>query len=139
MSVAARFYVSSVTPPPENSSAGTLVYLGAVCRGAANSEWASATPAGQIQMTIRNDLASQQFVQGREYEVTFREVTPPKLGDGHSVQAFQPSYSYSTSWTCGVCGFYAEGQTYGVDVEDPATLDWSKHDQHFADAPASEG
>lgn len=129
MSVIARFFVSSVTPPPEGSSAGTQVYLGAVCRGAANSEWASATPAGSIQMTIRNDRASEQFEVGKEYEVVFREVEKPVQGDGHSVQAFQPSYT--KTWTCGVCGFYAEGQEYGVEVTDPSTLDWSKHDEHF--------
>lgn len=129
MTVAARFYVSSITPPPENSSSGTQVFLGAVCRGAANSEWASATPAGSIQMTIRNDRASEQFEQGAEYEVTFTKVDKPVFGDGHSVQAYQASYA--NTWCCGVCGFYAEGQTYGVEVEDPSTLDWSKHDEHF--------
>lgn len=129
--VAARFYVSSVTPPPENSSSGTLVALGAVCRGAANSEWASATPAGSIQMTIRNDKASEQFEQGQEYEVLFRKVDKPVEGDGHAVQAHRPNWA-QTTWSCGVCGHYPDGQTYGVVVEDPATLDWSKHDEHFA-------
>lgn len=130
MSVVARFFVSNVVPPAEGTSQGTQVSFGAVCRGAANSQWASATPGGSIQMTIRNDLASQQFERGKEYEVTFREVTPPKQGDGHSVQAHK---QYGT-WTCGVCGLYPQGQTYGsgAPVEDPATLDWSNHDQHFA-------
>lgn len=126
-SVVAKFYVSSVTPPPEGSSAGTQVYLGAVCRGAANSEWASATPAGSIQMTIRNDLAAAVFEQGKEYEVYFREVAKPVEGDGHSVQAYE-SHGW---WTCGVCGFSGGGQQAGVTVTDPATLDWSNHDEHF--------
>jgi hypothetical protein len=133
MSVIAKFYVSSVTPPAENTSGGTVVHLGAVCRGAANSTWASATPAGSIQMTIRNDAASEQFVMGDEYEVIFRKVDKPVQGDGHSVQAAHPTWA-PESWVCGVCGQYPDGQVYGVVVEDPATLDWSKHDEHFGSA-----
>lgn len=129
MTVAARFFVSSIRRPEPESSQGTAISLGAVCRGAANSEWSSATPVGSISMTVRNESAIAQFEQGEEYEVTFRKVEKPVEGDGHSVQAFKASYA--TTWSCGVCGFYADGQQYGVDVDDPATLDWSKHDEHF--------
>ncbi|GAC1521603.1 MAG: hypothetical protein NVS3B1_05990 [Marmoricola sp.] len=125
MAVAARFFVSAVHAPPENSSQGTQVYLGAVCRGAANSVWASATPSGRIEMTIRNDLAAEQFKTGKEYEVVFREVTPPKQGDGHAVSAYR-SHGYLS---CGVCGHYPSGQDR-PEME-AADLDWSTHDQHF--------
>lgn len=130
--VVARFFVQHIDLPPEGSSQGTAVNLSAVCRGAANSEWASATPAGNIRMVIRNDLASQQFERGKEYEVTFREVETPKFGDGHAVQAVH-LYGGKT-WACGVCGIYAQGQDYNPDAEetDPTTLDWSGHDVHFA-------
>lgn len=127
MGVIARFFVQHIELPPEGSSQGTVVNLSAVCRGAANSEWASATPAGNVRMVIRNDLASQQFERGKEYEVTFHEVESPKAGDGHSVQAVQ--LYEGTFWSCGVCGIYPQGQTKGG--MDPATLDWSQHDQHF--------
>lgn len=126
MSVAARFFVQSTTT--HEGATANHVQLGAVCRGAANSAWSSATPCGQISMHIRNDAAFEQFAQGEEYEVTFRKVEKPVEGDGHSVSA----YDNHGSWTCGVCGFYAKGQTYGVVVDDPATLDWSEHDKHFA-------
>lgn len=128
MTVAARFFVQSVEPPPEGTSQGTVVNLSAVCRGAANSRWASATPQGNVRMVIRNDLASQQFERGKEYEVTFTEVDPPKLGDGHAVKAFRP---YGGSyWACEECGL-TPVQDYNVLAEDPSTLDWSGHDEHF--------
>jgi len=36
-----------------------------------NAEWAEATPAGMIRMTVRNDVAAQQFTQGRPFTVIF--------------------------------------------------------------------
>lgn len=131
MTVVARFFAQHIETPPEGTSQGTVVNLSAVCRGAANSEWASATPAGTIRMVIRNDLASAQFERGKEYEVTFREVETPKAGDGHSVQAVQ-LYG-GKAWSCGVCGIYPKSQPYppAEPVEDPSTLDWSNHDEHF--------
>lgn len=125
MTVAARFFVSSIGK--QSGSTANHVQLGAVCRGAANSEWSSATPAGSISMHIRNDAAFEQFEQGAEYEVTFRKIEKPVEGDGHSVQAFRPSYS--SHLQCGVCGFYPAGDN-GPDAT-PESLDWSKHDEHF--------
>lgn len=122
MSVVARFYVQSVEAP-EGSPAATVT-LGAVCRGAHNKVWASATPSGQIRMTIRNDQATAQFEQGKEYEVLFREITPPRPGDGHAPQP------YRTDWGvfCAECGGYP--QNGSKDVSDDE-LDWTAHHEMF--------
>lgn len=39
-----------------------------------NSEWAEATPAGMIRMTIKNELAAAQFPEGSFQTVTFEET-----------------------------------------------------------------
>jgi len=36
-----------------------------------NAEWAEATPAGMIRLTIKNELAAEQFAEGEAYTVTF--------------------------------------------------------------------
>lgn len=36
-----------------------------------NAEWAEATPAGMIRLTIKNELAAEQFREGDAYTVTF--------------------------------------------------------------------
>jgi hypothetical protein len=36
-----------------------------------NAEWAEATPAGMIRMTIKNEVAAEQFEEGAPYTVTF--------------------------------------------------------------------
>ena len=41
-----------------------------------NAEWAAATPAGMIRLTIKNELAAEQFTEGASYTVTF-EIEPP--------------------------------------------------------------
>lgn len=38
-----------------------------------NSEWAAATPAGMIRMTIKNELAAERFQQGDSFTVTFEK------------------------------------------------------------------
>lgn len=139
MTVSARFFVSSVERP-DGQPAGR-VYLGAVCRGAHNREWASATPGGNITMTIRNGAALDQFVQGEEYEVLFRQVEKPRPGDGHPFAPERTAYELGKiaedpSWAdsnpanqCGFCG------VYGVLRED-GTLDSSVHDSLYGAPPA---
>lgn len=36
-----------------------------------NAEWAAATPSGMIRLTIKNELAAEQFEPGGAYTVTF--------------------------------------------------------------------
>lgn len=73
--VQARFYVSGYERTSWDQSA-TIVKLQAVSRGEHNKTWASATPSGQIQMTIRNEGAAGWFVDrlGKEIAVEFTEA-----------------------------------------------------------------
>lgn len=41
-----------------------------------NKEWAAATPAGMIRLTIKNELAAEQFTVGASYTVLFT-LDPP--------------------------------------------------------------
>jgi hypothetical protein len=97
--VRAKFYVSSETPA--DGATAAVVEMNAVCRGVENAIWASATPAGQIRMTVKNDRAYQQFIQGEEYEVIFRHVPKPKQGDGHEPQ---PVLNRGGWYVCETCG-----------------------------------
>jgi hypothetical protein len=36
-----------------------------------NAEWAELTPAGMCRLTIKNELAAQEFTEGRALTVTF--------------------------------------------------------------------
>ena len=72
--VRAKFFVQEIA----KTTYGGRVRLQAVCRGEDNKEWASATPSGQIDMTIRNDIALAQFEPGDEFFVDF---TPAPNGE----------------------------------------------------------
>lgn len=80
MSVRAKFFVQEVT----RTTYGGRVRLQAVCRGQDNKEWASATPAGSIEMTIRNDGALAQYTPGDELYVDF--TAAPKGVEGMNGQ-----------------------------------------------------
>lgn len=74
--VRAKFYCYSVSETVHGGS----VDLRAVCRGEDNKKWASATPSGQITMTINNELALEFYRPGLEYFVDF--VVAPKDQEG---------------------------------------------------------
>lgn len=74
MTVRAKFYVYEVT----KGTYGGKVVLQVVSRGDDNKQWASATPAGRIEMTIKNDLAIAEFDVSKEYFVDF---TPAPQGE----------------------------------------------------------
>jgi len=82
MSVKAKFYVAQVNqyaslggfaaPAP----AGEII-LRPVTRGAENSMWASATPSGEIKMTIRTEAFGWfQSRLGAEVSITFEDPEP---------------------------------------------------------------
>jgi hypothetical protein len=127
MSVRAKFFCQNITRSHPEAPAATIT-MGAVCRGAANAEWASATPSGSLQMTVRNDLATAQFEIGKEYYLTFEAAeAKPESGDGH------PYTPATTSWgmnCCGVCGavgsWLAEQGKYEWDEAAQA-----KHDELY--------
>jgi nucleoside-diphosphate-sugar epimerase len=84
MAVTARFKVSRLSPwsgtdvvdgvmvaRESGVSASGEVELTPDYAQGRNAEWAAATPAGVIRMTITNEAALQQFRDGRPFKVTF--------------------------------------------------------------------
>lgn len=57
MGVRAKFYVHSIT----RYNSGGSVQLNAVVRGNENKSWSSATPSGQLAMSILNESALKVF------------------------------------------------------------------------------
>lgn len=76
--VRAKFYVYSIS----RTINGGSVDLRAVTRGEDNKVWASATPSGQITMTIRNELALDFYDVGEEYFVDFTRAPKGEEGMG---------------------------------------------------------
>lgn len=74
--VVAKFYVTEIA----FRQWGTELKLGAVTRGEDNKEWSAATPSGQITMTIKNELAVDQFAPGQEWYVRFEPVPKEQVG-----------------------------------------------------------
>jgi len=77
MTVRAKFYVAEIA----QTTWGGRVKLQVVSRGEDNKSWASATPSGQIEMTIRNEVALAEFIApGEEFYVDFSPA--PKGQEG---------------------------------------------------------
>lgn len=100
MSVIAKFFVQNVERY-ENSPSAAKIEMGAVCRGAENASWASATPWGSIVLGTLNEKADAYFEKGAEYLVTFERVNPPKAGDGHDPIPVD-KYGYISCAFCGM-------------------------------------
>lgn len=80
MAVTARFYVAEILQyatggnwaPP---APGGVVTLRPALKAEANKEWASATPSGEIKMTIRSDAFGWfQERLGKDLHITFDDV-----------------------------------------------------------------
>jgi len=67
MAVTAKFKVSRRT----EMGWATEVELTPDYMDGRNKEWAEATPAGTIRMTIKNEVAAKQFKANRAFTVTF--------------------------------------------------------------------
>lgn len=77
MAVVARFYVQELTQYAYDP--GSLrVTLQAVSRGPENKEWATATPSGQLSMSVKNSAAADWFRErlGKEVAIQFDDATP---------------------------------------------------------------
>lgn len=72
--VRAKMFVQEVA----KTTWGGKVVLQVVTRGADNKEWASATPSGRLELTIRNDHALAQFEPGDE---VFIDISPAPKGE----------------------------------------------------------
>lgn len=75
MAVQARFYVAKITRHAYNPD-HVVVELQATVRGPENKTWASATPAGQITMTVNNERAGAWFADrlGDDVAITFDQA-----------------------------------------------------------------
>jgi len=79
MTVQARFYVNAITKRPMGAPGyarpAPLVEVDLIpaTRGEENKQWASATPSGQIKMTIGNPEAAAWFeaMLGEDIAITF--------------------------------------------------------------------
>lgn len=135
MTVRAKFFVQNVSPSFEDQpeAVSRQITMGAVCRGAANREWASATPGGSVQMTVRNEVASAYFERGKEYYLTFEEAEPaPVPGDGHQAEPGPTAWGALACERCGMAGSWVKhpteaGQFHGVWDEDAQ----ARHDQAY--------
>lgn len=101
--VRAKFYVRQVTAIAGQD--GGSVEMQPVTRGGANAGFASATPSGQITMTITNPSAWRFFrdMLGKEFFVDFTEYTP-KLGDGHKFEIAKVEKGVWGHGCCVHCG-----------------------------------
>lgn len=69
MAVTAKFKVSRKV---DYDYAAEIEFVPDYAQGR-NAEWAAATPAGMIRMTVGNPAAREQFVEGAAYTVTFEK------------------------------------------------------------------
>lgn len=70
MAVTAKFKVSRRS----DMGWGTEVEMTPDYAHGRNAEWAAATPAGMIRLTIQNEAASEQFPEGSFQTVTFEQT-----------------------------------------------------------------
>ena len=74
--VVAKFYVTELAW----RQWGVEVKLQAVTRGEDNKMWASATPVGNLTMTIKNEVAAEQFAPGQEWLLEMVPVPKDAVG-----------------------------------------------------------
>lgn len=115
MSVKAKFFIQSAehTIGSDPTFMNGNVKMGAVCRGAANAAWSSATPSGQFQMYVSNPSAFKWFHDriGKEVSISIVEAyTDPET---HPFVEPDP-IAKDSSWmkdTCGDCGLHRDIHT----------------------------
>lgn len=105
--VEARFYVSEFKLTAYGPKGSGVVKLQAVSRGDQNKDWAEATPAGTVEMTINNAPAAAWFRDriGEDVAVTFRPARIYQPGDGHPYRVSEaPAGTAYSAPYCGDCG-----------------------------------
>lgn len=113
MSVRAKFNIAEIVLTP--GSQGGRVTLKAVSRGERNADWASATPSGEIVMTINNPDGFEWFLTrlqmqrdaGRypEVFVDFSDSVDGWPGDGHPFKEADVPEGHYVAGKCGACGY----------------------------------
>lgn len=74
--VRAKMYVDHV----DYHAWGVNVTLRVVSRGEDNKRWAAASPAGTLEITIKNEAASDQFAPGQEWFIDMLPVPDDQHG-----------------------------------------------------------
>lgn len=69
--VTAKVYVSTVDKPGGAGKGSTTVYFGPDYADGRNKEWAVATPALSLTMTVKDEIAERHFPQGTRMTLTF--------------------------------------------------------------------
>jgi hypothetical protein len=69
--VTAKVYVSSVDKPGGAGPGSTTVTFGPDYADGRNAEWAVATPALSLTMTVQDKVAEKHFAQGTRMTLTF--------------------------------------------------------------------
>jgi hypothetical protein len=104
--VTARFYVAEIHQHAYGPKGSGTVVLQAVSRGDQNKDWASATPAGKIEMTINNPPAFAWFKDrlGEDVSLGFAAAQIFHPEDGHPYRESEapPGSAYSAP-NCGDC------------------------------------
>ena len=75
--VRAKFYVSEL----HWREWGVEIEMRAVTRGEDNKMWAQATPNGTVKMSVKNQVASDQFAPGQEWYLDFTPVPVDQVGE----------------------------------------------------------
>jgi len=79
VAVVAKFRVTRVSPLGDSEKPwATEVELTPDYSSGRNKEWAEATPAGMIRMTVKNELAVEQMPVGTPFTIYF-------VGEGQSI------------------------------------------------------
>lgn len=117
--IEARFFVAERHAFPQGKQG--KVILRVVSRGDQNRKWSSATPSGQIEMSITNPAALDVFDkwlnEGCDVAVTFTPVIPASPTDGHVFRPAlqEPGQSWPGEAQCGDCGLMETAHT--MDAE----------------------
>lgn len=73
MSVTAKVRVSSVQKPGGAGEGSSTVSFGPDYQDGRNKEWAVATPALSLTMTVKDEIAERHFPAGTAFTLTFEK------------------------------------------------------------------
>lgn len=72
MTVRAKMYLNEIA----HQTWGTKLSFQVVTRGEDNKEWASSTPSGTLQLSVKNERAAEQFTLDQLGTEFFIDITP---------------------------------------------------------------
>lgn len=126
--VRAKFYISGLKLYP-GQNAGGEVFLNAVSRGDRNKDWATATPSGELRMTVNNpsgfkwfeDMMATSRATGKQPEVfiDISHSTDGWPGDGHKFRAAEAAEGEYLHGMCGECGQALDALEWDQETRKP--------------------